>query len=667
MNLKNKIAWLLCATTMFSPCFAMLPRASQVVRQQKTLFSPSRQRLVTQGALLQTQTRYMTQPIKTAPIAKALPAPAPSTGFFARMENSWKAFKNWFASKAPAPSPISSTALKSKLPATQQLLSMPVPKELMEQPVTLSVSSTATSTIAQLKTAQNLSEMENILKNNEIKEHNKQKGLLNISSEQWLALLKKEQEDFIWIKNNCFKNKNITTDDRSKIPQEIYNTIRQCLKTANINPQSVRLVWQKISTPDAFGHKTIVTNGPIVNHNTTALENIPTITFDPDKVSVLSPEELSTEMYHAVTHLTQGHHNKLKNLEDTVGNEKFIKYTQSSDGKNYLNTLKDTAHFLMPIQNPEVAKITKKTYLSFAFNYFLNEMKPHLIQYEKIEPNTIICSPVNEEIVQFFSAIKSLSDIKNLCLQKRHDIILSLGFKEDEINAYRSALVPMLIQEGNRYRLPSINTALSQEIPPKLLELVKKLLIESEIQPSSINIMSMPKIYADQGAKGAVGVEPVTVTERNNPKFIKSVTLFLSPMLDPNDAYDITTILHEIGHLVNMHGQRTAIFMDMCRKKSEKLEGSYSANDKKIFEQKAVAALAQIQALEELEADIFSSAKSSDIAKLNLVVFYQKIKHLQGTVKSAELSKRPSPAHMSIIEQFYVYNKIVQLHDQEKH
>lgn len=358
-----KITYGVLLILYFHGSCAMVARASQTARQRLTT-----QQLAANRALLQTQTRHMTQPIRTAPIAKASSAPAPSTGLFAKMQNNWYAFKNWFTSKTPAPSPIPSTAFRSKLPAITQPLSMPVPKGLIEQPV----SSIDDAAIAQLETAQSLSEMGRILKNNETKEYNKQKDLLNISNEQWLALLKKEQEDFIWIKNNCFKNKNIATDDRSKIPQEIHNTILQCLKTAEINPQSVRLVWQKINTPDAFGHKTIVTNGPIVNNNTTSLENIPTITFDPDKVSQLSPEELSTEIYHAITHLTQGHHNQLKNLEDIVGTEKFTKYTQSSDGKNYLNTLEEIAYFLMPIQNPEIAKITEKTYLSFCVDYFLN-------------------------------------------------------------------------------------------------------------------------------------------------------------------------------------------------------------------------------------------------------------------------------------------------------
>lgn len=100
MNFKNKLVWLFCTTITFNPCFAMLTRVSQATRQRLTT-----QQLANQRALLRTQTHYMTQPIKTAPIAKASPAPASSTGFFARIQNSlwtnWNAFKNIFAYKTP--------------------------------------------------------------------------------------------------------------------------------------------------------------------------------------------------------------------------------------------------------------------------------------------------------------------------------------------------------------------------------------------------------------------------------------------------------------------------------------------------------------------------------------------------------------------------------------
>lgn len=98
MNFKNTLAWLLCITTIFNPCLAMLTRtAGQAIRQQRTLFIPARQRLVTQGVLL--QARHMNQPVKT------VPASATNTNFFTKIQNSiqtyWNTFKNMFTPQQP--------------------------------------------------------------------------------------------------------------------------------------------------------------------------------------------------------------------------------------------------------------------------------------------------------------------------------------------------------------------------------------------------------------------------------------------------------------------------------------------------------------------------------------------------------------------------------------
>jgi len=92
-----KALYLLLLVAHCSATYTMLSRTSQAMRQQRTLFSPTRQRLVAQSTLL--QARHMTQPVKT------VPASATSTNFFTRIQNSiqtyWNNFKNMFTPQQP--------------------------------------------------------------------------------------------------------------------------------------------------------------------------------------------------------------------------------------------------------------------------------------------------------------------------------------------------------------------------------------------------------------------------------------------------------------------------------------------------------------------------------------------------------------------------------------
>lgn len=207
----KRIAQALCITLSISYCainFGMMRFATKARLPRSTGARP----LSTQNIQ---QQKNITQPATIINPAVLVAGSKTSPSLIAKLKtigwNTWTSLSNMFSlSSAPVTSTPQSVPINTVAPIAEQL---PIASSPVEKP--------QETMLIKLQTAQSLPEMEQILKNNETQEHNKQQALLNISNEQWLAMLKKEEEHFAWI-NNCFKNKNIATDDRDKIPQNIY-------------------------------------------------------------------------------------------------------------------------------------------------------------------------------------------------------------------------------------------------------------------------------------------------------------------------------------------------------------------------------------------------------------------------------------------------------------
>lgn len=627
--MKNFIKITHCALLIlyFHGSFAMVARVGQTARQRL-----STQQLATQRALLQTQTRFITRPIRTAPIAKSSPAPVSSTGFFARIQNSisnnWSAFKNWFASKAPAPSPISSTAFKSKLPATQQLLSMPV------QPV----SPIGSSTIAQLKTAQNLSEMKTILKNQVTAARNKLQKLFNISTEKWHNTVQ-HIESIASKMRNSLKNTNFETR-HDNIPENIRDRITALSQMANINPESFVIRWQTITTPDRFGHKNMV-----IGEGGT-----PTIILDPDKVTALSSEDFDAQFVHTLGHLMQGHQQQLNTIIDTVGTEKFNQQVKNPDLEAYLASLEAQADFDPALDSEAIAEYKCNSIVQKTFDYFFKKtssIKPTMSQQDVLstiaakigEPQyenvgEIRCQPPNQEFISFIQQINSINEIEDVCQKKRKDILTSLGLTHAQQEEYFKELGAADKRwKEKKQRVKGLHT---KEMPEHLMTLIKTLLTQSGIEPSSVNI----GLESGKNTGGSVHWRPL---------FESLPTLNINPLLENNDIFATRMILHEIGHLLKYHYNEILLLNNYCKKYS-------------IATEKMLAGDLAIKKLAELEADIFLATTHPDVAKLQQIaskeeLFGSKIQSWFGEV---------SPLHPTATDRLNIYKKILQLHKQEK-
>lgn len=612
----------------------MVARVGQTTRQRL-----STQQLATQRALLRTQTRYMTQPIRTAPIAKASPAPISSTGFFARIQNSissnWGAFKNWWTFKAPtpAPSPVPSTSFKSKLPVIPQPLSMPVPKELMEQPV----SPIGSSTIAQLKTAQSLSKMKTILKKQGTVARNKLQKLFKISSEKWQNAMQRI-ESLSYTMNNYFKNTN-TKAKHDNMPENLHNRIITLSQMAGINPNSFAIHWRKIIASDQFGHNDI-----IVDEN-----EIPTITLDPDKVTALSPEDFDERFVHTLGHLKEAHEQQLNVIIDTVGMEDFKQQIENPDLKAYLASLETQADLNPALDSEAIAEYKCNSIVQKTFEYFFKKtssIKPTMShqdvlstiaakigepQYENI--GEIRCQPPGQEFIDFIQEINSIDEIEKVCQKKRKDILASLGFTNAQQEEYFKELNATDKRwKENKQRVKGFHT---KEMPEHLMTLTKTLLTQSGIEPSSLNI----ELESGKNTGGSVTWFP----------FASLPTLRINPLLEDNDIFATRMILHEIGHLLKHHSTELFLLNHYCKKYS-------------ITADKTLAGVLAIKKLVELEADTFLATTHPDVAKLQQIaskeeLFASKIQSWFGEV---------SPLHPTATDRLNIYKKILQLHKKEK-
>lgn len=384
-----KITFCALLIVYFHGSFAMLSRtANQVARQQRTFFSPAskitQQRLATQRALLQTQKRQVTQPIKTAPPATT------SISFFTKMQNSiqtyWDSFKNMFTPKSP-------TAIASQ----------PVPPKLIE-PLSIPLSPIGqselsmfipTATIQTLQ-AQALESASNVIKENrkEFDLKNRMDGLIvcGYPGPELLVLSKiessKDFEHFFSSKRKqAFKTigfsdneidtmiftieqnrKNVikdlytqpiaTTERDQDLPKNIIETADKILIKAGINPDCVSLIKPPAALDKLLGDSVALTwgaykDGETIKPAAIAFSLSMRIT-EPITLSLffipyvkVTPSRLLNEFIiaHEIGHIIKNHSDEMKYLENKL-KQQSKNYAKELHKNNPLIDIADTSSYI---------------------------------------------------------------------------------------------------------------------------------------------------------------------------------------------------------------------------------------------------------------------------------------------------------------------------------
>lgn len=529
--------------------------------------------------------------------------------------------------------------------------------------------------------AQSLPEAEKILKNQETVEQNKQQKLLNIPDQQWHNLLQRTQQHITWIKNNCFQKHNPDAT-HDKIPGNIYDRILFFLKKAQINPSSINIRYQDTTHIDPFDHKTISVEGPTLEYiispafqgDAITGYKPATLTLHSQIVSTLSPNELDAEIQHVITHLTQGHNEQLKILENSIGAEQYKNYIKSPEGRQFIASLETTADFLEPIKNPEVAKIVQKAFFEKAFDSALNEIKENRKKHnlENRETGLMVCTPPGIEL-EFLAQLRSFDDIETYFKTEKETILRNAGLNDDEIKKLEDELKnDKNYLEKNYYQTPIDGIFHDPTLAPEILDKIKELLQNAGINPFSVEIINNTK---EQMKGFAYAQGPIV---ENGIVKRKAQLGFCQEYINDDQKIITFAIGHEIGHLIRNHCTQFSNIRDALTKDFINKHNIIHQTDNKgkislIFwpeqpknldlelEKISDDTLHNIKSLAELEADTtylmhdINQAKSVHSTLIQIIAAAKK-----------DTSKPNSPVHMSLNNRFHWSNRILQLHAKEK-
>lgn len=524
-----------------------------------------------------------------------------------------------------------------------------------------------------IDTVQSLPEVKKLLLAQENIERNKQKIIFNIAPAQWQDLLNKTQQRINWINNNCFTKHHPDAIHDNNIPKTIYNRIAFFLNKAHIKPSSINIRYQNTTHIDPFGHKVISTEAPILEYALSpTLESSAiigykpaTITLHSQIVSTLSPNELDAELQHAITHLTRGHNEQLKILENTIGTKQYENYIQSPEGKQFIASLETTADLLEPTKDPAIAKIVQKAFLEKAFDYALKTIKESRKKHgiENSETGLMVCTPPGTEL-KFLAELQSFEDIENDFKAERKKILHQAGVNNDEIQAFEDEIKNSKeYLEKNYYQTPIDGIFHDPTFAPETLKEIKTLLHNAGINPFSVEIINQTRKEMDGAIASAVG--PLTIKKKDKPiEMAKNQTAklyFCQEIINANKKeYIAWVISHEIGHLIRDHTNRTDSAHRVINKAFQNNKKNLYANEGPPFHFIMNRAREKLDTLNELEADTTYLMRNFNLAKIAHNEF---LRIIATTKKTNEWL---SPIHMSINNTFHWSNKILQLHAKEK-
>jgi len=570
----------------------------------------------------------------------------------------WDKLSNWIF-KPEKPILLQQIKTQKQHPAPPSIALMNIPQQPSAQ--------------LSIDTITNLSQAKNLLKNIENTELKKQQKKLSIATPQWQNLLQKTQQRIIWIKNNCFTKHNPDATHDNNIPEAIYNRITLFLNKAHINPSSINIRYQDTTHIDPFGHKVISVEGPTLEYalrpasEGSAITGYKpaTITLHSQIVNTLSANELDTELQHAITHLTQGHNEQLKILNDATGTEQYTNYIQSAEGQQFIASLETTANFLAPIEDYETAKIVQQTFLEKAFDSALKAIKENRKKHglENSETGLMVCAPPGIEL-EFLAELQSFEDIEKYFKIEREKILRQAGLNNDEIQAFENE-----IKENrewlkkNYFQTPIDGIFHDPTFAPETLEEIKTLLHNAGINPFSVEIINKTKEQIGSNTLASAR-NPIAFKIKNEPrKLMRNQTASLNfcqeKINEHTKEYMTWIISHEIGHLMRDHTNRNHIANTAITKGEGNIKTTRAGekSPSSIIWDKAKE---KLDTLNELEADTTYLMRNFNLTKIAHNEFLRQI------ATKKETDEWDSPIHMSINDDFHWSNKILQLHVKEK-
>jgi len=288
-------------------------------------------------------------------------------------------------------------------------------------------------------------------------------------------------------------------------------------------------------------------------------------------------------------------------------------------------------------ENLNNISISEKQALESALNITKKKLKNYYLKRYNMKLPGIVCLPPGKEIL-FLLEAESLTEMENLLKNKKEQIIQSFGFSADELKNMHDIIDTGINKLNTLYKTPKINPYHdTKNLSPEDLEEIKNLLTKVGIEPSSLAIVTDPNAYKNTASCEAIYIE--------SPAFKQTTAaLTFSKNIDPSVKPFL--IAHEIGHLIRNHCMQFAA-IDICLKK--KFKNKTKPAD-------ILNNILNLQALFEIEADIYVAMNFPDIAK----TIYTAL--LQASSLTNLPFIKPSEIYINNYNRLHLLNKIIDLH-----